>query len=316
VVYIVALRAILTPDARHPVGQLNPLGYVHYGVLAAVVMFMAILISAAGTHRYIKTFRLPAVRRLGVLGVIREMLATWSHRSFLSLTVSGLLSSTAAGLAAAMNIYFNTFFWEFTAAQISIFAIGIFLSAIMALLAAPPLSRRFGKRPATMALTILAVAIGITPMLLRLAGLMPPNHTPALIAIIFCQSIITTALIIAASTLGTSMIADVVEDSELKTGRRSEGLFFSASSLVAKAVSGIGIFAASQILGLVHFPPNARPGQVSGEVIAHMALIYSPVIIVLYGASLVMLTGYKITRESHAETLGLLAARAARRAET
>src|SRR5258708_8059379 len=31
-------RYILAPDAAHPVGQLNPQGYVRYGIIAAVVM--------------------------------------------------------------------------------------------------------------------------------------------------------------------------------------------------------------------------------------------------------------------------------------
>ena len=44
------------------------------------------------------------------------------------------------------------------------------------------------------------------------------------------------------------LLADVVEEAQLKTGRRSEGLLFSASSLVQKAVSGIGIFASGMVL--------------------------------------------------------------------
>jgi Na+/melibiose symporter-like transporter len=108
----------------------------------------------------------------------------------------------------------------------------------------------------------------------------------------------------------SSMIADVVEDSELKTGRRSEGLFFSASSLVAKAVSGMGIFAATLILGFIHFPAAAKPGHVPAEVVRHLALVYVPTMILLYGLSIVLMFGYKITRASHAETLRVLAAEA------
>ena len=48
-------------------------------------------------------------------------------------------------------------------------------------------------------------------------------------------------LIIAASALVSAMIADVVEDSEIKTGRRSEGIFFAANSFAQKAVNGLGV---------------------------------------------------------------------------
>ena len=309
--YVITFTFLLVPDAHHPVGQTNPVGYARYALLASVIMFVAILISAAGTHKHIPSFRAPPRRRMTLLATAREMAATWSNRSFIFLTLSGLATSMAAGLSASMNIYFNTYFWEFTPHQIAILATGVFASAIIALFSAPRLSRRFGKRASAMGLMLLSVCIGIAPLLLRLAGLLPPNHAPMLFAIIFCQAITSTALYIAATTLLSAMIADVVEDGELKTGRRSEGLYFSASSLIAKAVSGIGIFAAAMILGFIHFPAGAKPGHVSPAVVAHMALVYAPIILTLYLVALILLFGYKITRASHAETLILLAARAA-----
>ena len=67
--------------------------------------------------------------------------------------------------------------------------------------------------------------------------------------------------------------------------------------LVAKAVSGIGIFAASAILTLIHFPAGAKPGQVPHEVIQNLALVYSPIILALYGLGLILMMGYGITRQ-------------------
>ena len=308
--YVVTFTFLLVPDARHPVGQTNPVGFTRYALLASIIMFAAILISAAGTHRHIPGFKVPPSRRMTVLATLREMAATWSNRSFIFLTLSGLATSMAAGLSASMNIYFNTYFWEFTPHQIAILATGVFASAIIALMSAPRLSRRFGKRASAMGLIALSVAISTTPLFLRLAGLLPPNGSPVLFAILLGQAVMSTALYIAATTLLSAMIADVVEDGELKTGRRSEGLYFSASSLIAKAVSGIGIFAAAMILGFIHFPAGAKPGQVPFAVIAHMALVYAPVIVTLYVLAVILLFGYKITRASHAETVRLLAAEA------
>jgi Na+/melibiose symporter-like transporter len=45
-------------------------------------------------------------------------------------------------------------------------------------------------------------------------------------------------------------------------------------------------------------------------VVTNLALIYIPVIMVLYGAALGVMTFYNITRESHQETLRTLAAKA------
>jgi len=300
----------LQPDATHKVGQLNPAGYARYGATAAVIIFVAILVSAAGTHSQIPKFRVPPIRRLKIAAMAREMIATWSNRSFLFLTIAGLCTSMATGLIASLNVYFNTFFWELSARQISIFTLGVFLSAILALIAAPVLSRRFGKRPSAMVVIVLAVCIGTTPIILRLMGLFPPNHSPILLPILIAQTIVSTGLSIIGSTLTASMIADVVEDSELRTGRRSEGLLFSASSLVQKTVSGVGIFASGMLLLAIHFPRKAEPGHVPPEVIQHLALVYLPTIFTLYGLALIFLMGYRITRASHQETLQRLAAEA------
>ncbi|HSZ52546.1 MAG TPA: MFS transporter [Caulobacteraceae bacterium] len=308
--YLITFSFLLVPDAHHKVGQTNPVGFSRYGMLASVIMFTAILISSVGTQKRAAAFPPPPRRRLSLLETLKEMIATWSNRSFLFLTLSGLATSMAAGLGASMNIYFNTYFWEFSSRQIATLVAGVFVSAFLALFAAAPLSRWLGKRAAAISLIVASVLIGICPMLLRLAGLMPPNHSPALFVIIFGQAIVSVALGIAGTTLISAMIADVVEDGELKTGRRSEGLFFSASSLVAKAVSGVGIFAASLILSAIHFPAGAKPGHVPAGVIRDLALVYAPIVLGLYAAGLLLMRGYRITRASHAETLERLAARA------
>jgi glycoside/pentoside/hexuronide:cation symporter, GPH family len=310
VLNFLAYFLFLQPDKTHAVGQLNPAGYARYGATAAVIMFAAILISAAGTHNQISKFRVPPVRHLKLFAMAREMASTWANRSFLFLTIAGLATSMATGLIASLNVYFNTYFWELSARQISIFTLGIFLSATLALVGAPILSRRFGKRPSAMVLILLAVFIGTGPIILRLLGLFPANHSPLVLPILIGQAITSTALSITGSILTSSMIADVVEDSELRTGRRSEGLLFSASSLVAKAVSGIGIFASGLLLLAIHFPRKAQPGHVPPEVIRHLALVYVPTIFILYGLALTFLMGYRITRASHKETLERLAANA------
>jgi Na+/melibiose symporter-like transporter len=244
-----AFGVLLKPDATHAVGQLNPEGYAKYGLIASLVMLVAILVSAAGTHRHIPTLRAPPEKRKKTLGqTLAEVRETLNNRSFLFLLASSIATALAGGLAASMNGYFNTFFWGFSAAQISVITLGVFVSAFVALPTAPLLSRRFGKKHTAMLLALLSLLIGIGPVLLRLAGLFPANDDPALFGILFTTSIVGVTCGIIASTMGSSMIADVVEEAELKTGRRSEGLFFAASAFVGKSVSGFGILAAALLI--------------------------------------------------------------------
>jgi Na+/melibiose symporter-like transporter len=270
-----AFGVLLKPDATHAVGQLNPEGYARYGLIASIVT---------------------------------EVRETLNNRSFLFLLASSIATALAGGLAASMNGYFNTFFWGFSAAQISLITLGVFVSAFVALPTAPLLSRRFGKKHTAMLLALLSLLIGIGPVLLRLAGLFPPNGDPAVFGILFATSIIGVTCGIIASTMGSSMIADVVEEAELKTGRRSEGLFFAASAFVSKAISGFGILAAALLIDAIGLQPGVAPADMPADVIQRMGAVYAPVIVILYLIGFALLSGYRISRESHAATLRALAA--------
>jgi GPH family glycoside/pentoside/hexuronide:cation symporter len=70
------------------------------------------------------------------------------------------------------------------------------------------------------------------------------------------------------------MMADVVEHSEAKTGRRSEGVFFSGSFFIQKCTSGLGIFAAGMVLSIAGFPAAAAPGTVPVETIDRLTLLF------------------------------------------
>jgi Na+/melibiose symporter-like transporter len=308
---LLAFAVLLKPDATHKVGQLNPIGYGHYGLVASAVIFISILVSTAGTHRHIPRLKTPPPRRHLTPGqMLREMRESLSNRSFLFLLAYGITAALATGLGASLNNYFNTFFWGFSARQISLFTLGVFLSAIIALPVTPTLSRRFGKRATAITFTILSMIFGLGPLFLRLAGLMPPNGSLALVATIFCTAIVTTTFIIVYQIMGSSMVADVVEAAELKTGRRSEGLFFAAAAFIQKATSGFGILAASLLITAIGLTPHANPATISPAVTRNLVLTYAPAIIALHAVGLTLLLGYGINRASHQETLRQLAAEA------
>jgi Na+/melibiose symporter-like transporter len=146
-------------------------------------------------------------------------------------------------------------------------------------------------------------------VLLRLVGWFPANGTPALLPTLVLANAVTITLVIMSGILVSSMVADVVEDSEVRTGRRSEGVFFAANSFVQKAVSGIGVFGSTLMLNAIGFPRGATPADVPPEVLQRMAVAYGPTIIVLYLVALAFLGAYRIDRARHEENLATLASR-------
>ncbi|KRB52341.1 MAG: MFS transporter [Pseudomonadota bacterium] len=307
---VLALKVFLTPDAENPIGQLNRHGYQTYAYVASAVMLAAIVISSVGTHRHIARFKMPPQRKVSVGQLAKEMFGTLTHKSFLVLMGAGLFNAMAGGLVLSLNLYFNTYFWQLPSGQIAILAMGNFISAVLAFAMAAPLSKKMGKKAAAQTTKILAFTIAVIPISLRLLGVFPANGDGAVLPLLFVQTVFSTGFTITSAILISSMIADVVEDSELRTGRRSEGLFFSAAAFISKAVSGVGIFASSMILLAIGFPQGAKPGQVSQEVVNNLGVVYLAVLAGLYGAAILCVSLYRITREGHAESLRKLAAQA------
>jgi len=307
---VLAFAFFLQPSAAFPDGQLDPSGYRSYGLAAGLLMTAAILISAGGTHASIPSLRpAPEKRPFELRRTMRELSETLNNRSFLLLFAAGIFAAMATGLSLALNLYFNTFFWGLSSDQISLLVMGNFGSAVIALVAAPRLAARLGKRHAALLSGGLVLLISPIGLLGRLAGFMPANGSPALLPTLLVLSVLDVALIIINSILASSMVADVVEESEVETGRRSEGLFFAARSFAQKTVSGFGVLGSSWILAAVAFPKQAVPGEVPDEVLRDLVLVYLPSVLSLYAAFLGCLAAYRISRESHQANLERLAQR-------
>jgi len=304
---LLAFGVFFTVTKQYPVGQLNPEGYVKYSITACILMVAAIWISAAGTHKFIPYFTVPPKRHLSLIVVLREMFETLRHRSFIVLIVSAVFSSIAAGTLTSLNNYFNTFFWGLSAFQITLLNIVVIVAPFGALALATPYSARFGKKRAAMTLWVASTLAYWLPMAFRLLGIFPENGTRWLIPLLIFFGTTGTLLSIACQITISSMIADVVEDSARVTGRRSEGLFFSANAFILKAVSGMGILVGGLLLAFVHFPEHANPATLDPQIPKDLALAYFPVTFALYAVALGCLSFYRIDRAKHEENLRALA---------
>ena len=138
---------------------------------------------------------------------------------------------------------------------------------------------------------------------MRLLGFFPANGSPYLLPTLGVHSTVLITLFIITSIVLASMLADVVEDSEIGTGRRSEGVFFAARAFVDKSVSGIGIFSSTVLLYLIGFPKGAQPGAIDPSVVRNLGLAYTPTIVVLYLIAVACLSTYRIDRAQHEANL-------------
>ena len=304
---VVALRTLLVPTEEYGSGFFNIEGYQTYGTISAFIICISVFICAAGTHSHIPNLRAPpAARKITIATVFKEIAETLSNPSFMWLFVATLFGFMASGIAATLNFFINGFFWEFTTAQTGALTAIVFFSALIALVMAPIVSKTIGKKRGAIIIGLLAFTIAPMPVILRLFGLMPPNGSDLLFQIMVTVTLIDVALIITYQILSSSMIADIVEDSELQTGRRSEGMFFAGITFMRKLARGSGLFLASLILAVANLSRDMQPGELTSETLFLLGSGYAFGLLFLWTTMILFLSRYKISRADHEANLEAL----------
>jgi Na+/melibiose symporter-like transporter len=298
----------LRHDATHKLGILNRAGYGQWGAIAAGAILVSILLSSLATHRLIPRLSAPPVRRVGPMQALRDVRGTFSNPSLVSLIVAGLLSAVGGGITAAMGPYLYLYFWGLAPQLVGVLTLVGIPSTLLGAFLAPAVSSRFGKKPTMIALFATSLVAGLIPISLRLVGLMPPNGSPWLTGILIGDSFVSGMLSLMGYIIVGSMAADIVEDSAVRTGVRSEGLLFAANGLIPKISGGIGAFGGSLIVAIVHLPSHAQQGTIGPEMLRQLGLIYLPVSAIMNGAAITVLSFYRIDKATHERNLATLAA--------
>jgi len=301
---------VLVPTATIGNGMFNVEGHGQVGAIAAMVIFVAMMVSSMGTHKMIPDLKAPPPPRQMTIGLIyREVFETLASRSFLALFLAALFGAVAAGVSTTLSFYFSTFFWEFTTEQIGLISLSVVISAVLAFFIAPVVSRKFGKKRGAITVGLMAFTVAPAPILLRLLGFMPDNSDPSLFPLVLSITVIDVALIITYQILSSSMIADLVEEAEIKTKRRNEGVFFASVTFIRKVTQGIGAAVAGVLLTVSQFPAGATPDQVPESVLSSFGWLYVPVIFSLWMMMIASLSLYSVDRQKHEANLEQLANR-------
>jgi Na+/melibiose symporter-like transporter len=314
--YALGFYVFLSDTPEFPRGQFNVEAYAPLGLTLAVLMAAAIFVTAFGTRSRIPW--LPRAPRhdgtVGMLGLLRRMFAeardALSNRSFAWLFAGVLIVFMMVGVDQSLNLYMNTFFWELKSGENFAFFAASPVGALIGAMVARKLNERFDKKPSVVFGTACWALCQIVPVVLRLLGWFPENGTNelfwTLVVVRFVQGVgVVQALI----TFG-SMIPDIVDEHELRTGRRQEGIFFASVSFSNKFTTGIGSVVGGVALDLIDWPRGVAiqtAADVPPETIAWLGLIYGPIVGGFAVVCLWCYSRYQLDRSRHAEILAELA---------
>ncbi|MDB5703252.1 MAG: sodium:melibiose symporter [Sphingomonas bacterium] len=306
-IVLLAYGVFLTARPDYPNGLFNPGGYHNLALVSAALMVAAILVSSFGTHGEIS--RLPRVETQpqpfgAVLG---ELWNTVHNRGFVVLILAGVCAYTNQGISYALANYFYAYAWQLSPGALQLLPLTLFAGATAAFVIAPRVGRTTSKPRAACVFVISGATVYASFCALFLFDLLPPPGWSR-VAVLFPLFAIQTALSVCSFILGASMMADVVEESQARTGRRNEGVFFAGSFFVQKCTSGLGIAVAGAILALAGLQDKIDPATVSPAKVHNFVLSF----ILIYGTlalvAAFLFTKFPFGRAEHEARLAGLAA--------
>jgi GPH family glycoside/pentoside/hexuronide:cation symporter len=249
-----AYAVFLRPTAGDPSGLMNRAGFATFGLVGSGVMLFGMLAAALGTQSRVRGLGQAAATRPGAAALA----AALRNRSVVALIVSVILLSAVTGFSNSLYNYIQVFIWGLNAGQIGVLATAPFVAVFAALGATPWITRGRDKKQVAIAVALVAVVVQPLPVGLRLAGLFPANGSPPLMPILTLHSVFETGVWILFSIASSSMVADLVEAEQRRSGRQAAGAIFALRIFAQKTVSGLGVLLSGLALGAVGFSGRRR----------------------------------------------------------
>ena len=300
------------------VGQFNAAQYPNFALMMSIGMALVILVSALGTQHLARSLRQPPddwrVERGIFAQLFYELREAMSNYSFRWVFFGLLLVFLMVGVDISLNLYMNTFYWEFNSQNNLLFFMAAPVGVMLGTFFTGALTNRVGKLPAVIWGVAGWMGCQSLPILLRMAELLPDNGESSLaiflISVKFIQGLFVAQCLVSFG----SMIADIVDEHELLTHRRQEGIFFAAVAFSSKCTTGLGNVFAGIALDLIDWPQGATvrsATDVASDTVYQLGILFGPALAVVGLVSLWCYSHYRIDRTRHEEICAELAVRRA-----
>lgn len=288
-------------------GLLQPEGYRQFGIAGGALIVLSVLVSAYGQHKTAAAIRPAApTTRPTPREAIREITQTFAFPALRVAIGAEICAFASQGLGFALANYMYLYVWRFTPLAYTLYPLPLFFSVLVACLIVSALHRRIGKRATAARCILLAIPPLALPFLLHALGFWPEPGSVASTALVFVSLFFANSLSVTAIISIVSMIADVVEAAEEKTGQRSEGTLYSGHLFAQKCATGIGILTAGLMLDWAGLPDHARPDSVPAHVADRIAWGYVGMVCIFWGLTALILRYFPIERADHERRLALL----------
>lgn len=290
---------VFTSSEAYPAGQLDPGNYPLFAMITGGLITLWCLVSTHMTSREVPYLLQPVQQtpKFNFMELARQVLLALSSRNFRLVFIGMLFFAGIAGIGGVFDMYMNTYFWAFTPDDLRWFAFSIF-GAMVAFVVVPLLQQRFQKQHILVTVLSVTMVLAMLKVIFRFADIWPDNGNPWLVVALVIHTSFAAGLLTVAGIMFGSMVADMVDEQELRVGRRQEGVFASAIGFSSKATSSLGLIIGGFLLDYaIGFPRGTQPGEVPDNTLFRLAFTDGILVPVCYFLPIWMLTRYTLTRE-------------------
>jgi len=302
--YFFAGERVRATDGQLVPGHLDPAAYGPMVICACAAIIIAIWGCALLTLKHVErlTEAPDTSERFTLVMLFREILGTFRNRNYLILMVGYFFFMITSGIYDTLNVFINTYFWELAPEEIKYFGFIALPMIILGALASPVLQKKFDRKPVIVTALIFMTIFAQLVIDLRLLGLLPANHDEDLLPILIANAGAFAFTIGVGGVAIMGMIGDLIDENELTTGLRQDGLFFSARAFFAKASYSVGHLFAGLALDLyVRLPFEAVPGQLEEAILTRMGIVAGPAMAFSAVIAVFVYSRYDLTAARHRE---------------
>lgn len=239
-------------------------------------------------------------------GFFEGLRLAFSNRAFVYVTMIYLLAWLSIQFVQN-NLLLYVRYWMDAADQFMYVILAVQFTAFAALLFWARLSNRIGKK------WVYYIGMGFWVAAAVVLFFVQPGQ----MWLLYIVAVVAGMGVAVGYLVPWSMLPDVIELDELKTGKRREGVFYGFFVFLQKLGLSLGLALSNFALEATGFlnptsPDGPFPVQPDAVLLTLRVVVsFAPAVVLLL--SFVVVWAYPITRDSHAETLKQLAARKAGR---
>ena len=264
------------PTTEYPKGQLNPQAYQSLGISISVIILICSLLAVLGTLKYIpqlpKAVKEKEAKGLGPL--IQEFKGIFLNKNYLYVSGAYLSANISTAILGAIGLHVFTYTFAMTNIGIGVIFGTMFACSILSQAFWLWITKLYDKKDGALMAVGIALLASVIFLILVLYKELVIDQYLWLILYAVPAGVGIGGLI----TLPFSMIADTVDEEEVITGHRSEGLYYGGLTFSYKMSQSLAIVIVGIILDLARFDASATVQEevtliVLGLVVAVGALV-------------------------------------------